>query len=74
VIRRCALFAILLGTVFPCLAAQRVSVAQLEGILAHAKTLPDGDLAAQISDLQLTERFNSARLARWRASLPGARS
>jgi VWFA-related protein len=74
VIRTWALIAILLGVASPGYTAQRVSVAELERILAEAQSLPDGELAAQLSDLQLTERFASARLAKWRASLTGAKS
>ena len=73
-IRTWALIAILLGVASPGYTAQRVSVAELERILAEAQSLPDGELAAQLSDLQLTERFASARLTRWRASLTGAKS
>jgi VWFA-related protein len=72
--RTCALFAIALTTALAAHAAQRVTVEQLERILTEAQTLPDGDLADKLSDLRLTERLTSARLARWRAGMPGARS
>jgi VWFA-related protein len=54
--------------------ARPVSVAELERVLAASQSLPDGELAAQISDLQLTERLSWVRLARWRAALGGAKS
>ena len=58
----------------PSIAAEHVSVAQLEGILAKAQGQSDSALAAQLSSLDLNERFTSARAARWRASFPGPRS
>jgi VWFA-related protein len=58
----------------PSIAAEHVSVTQLEGILAKAQGQSDSSLAAELSSLQLTERFTSARVARWRASFPGPRS
>ncbi|MGA8671300.1 MAG: VWA domain-containing protein [Terracidiphilus sp.] len=63
-----------LAMALPAIAAERISVAQLEGILAKAQGQSDNDLAAQLSSFQLTERFTSARAARWRASFPGASS
>jgi VWFA-related protein len=72
--RKWALIAILLGIVLPANAAQRVSVEQLERILAEAQNTPDNELAAKLSDLRLTERLTSARLARWKASLAGQKS
>jgi VWFA-related protein len=73
-IRTWALIAVFVGLTAPTWPAQRVSVGQLERILAESQSLPDADLAARLSDLQLTERLDAARLARWRASLTGARS
>lgn len=55
-------------------AIQRVSVEQLEIVLAKAQGVSDNDYAAQLSDLQLTERFSSMRVAHWQASMPGPRS
>jgi hypothetical protein len=49
-------------------------VAELERVLASSQSLPDGELAAQLSDLQLTERLSWARLTRLRAALGGAKS
>jgi VWFA-related protein len=72
--RTCALFAIALAMALPVNAAQRVTVEQLERILTEAKSMLDNDLAEKLSDLRLTERLTSARLARWRAGIEGARS
>ena len=73
-IRKWASVAILLGIMLPACRAERVTVAQLEQILAAAQNLPDTDLAARLSDLQLTERFSPARIAHWRVTLAGAKS
>lgn len=72
--RACALIAILLATALPGFATTSVSVNQLETILAQSQNLPDTELAARLSALQLTERLTSERLARWKTSVPGARA
>ena len=72
--RTCALFAIALAMTLPGLAAQRVTVEQLERILTEAQSTPDNDLAEKLSDLRLTERLTTARLSHWRAGMPGAKS
>ena len=72
--RVCALFAIALATALPGIAAQRVTVGQLESILTEAQSMPDNDLAEKLSDLRLTERLTSARLSHWRGGMPGAKS
>ncbi len=73
-IRKWAWVAVVVGTMLPVCSAERVSVAQLETILAQSRSLPDGELAAKLSDLQLTERLSSMRVAHWRAALPGAKA
>jgi VWFA-related protein len=72
--RTLLLYAIALTLAASAAAAERVSVAQLEGILANATGKPDNQLATRLSGLQLTERFSSARLDHWEATLPGLRS
>jgi VWFA-related protein len=72
--RICALFAIALAVSLPVGAARQVTVEQLERILADSQNLPDSDLAEKLSELRLTERLTSARLARWRAGMAGERS
>ncbi len=62
------------GLVAQAWSARPVSVAELEQALAASQSLPDGELAAQLSDLRLTERLSWARLAHWRAELGGAKS
>ena len=72
--RACALFAVALTMTLPGSAAQRVTVEQLERILSESQSMSDNDLAEKLSDLRLTERLTTARLARWRAGIAGARA
>jgi VWFA-related protein len=62
------------GLVAQAWSARPVSVAELEQALAASQSLPDGELAAQLSDLRLTERLSWARLAHLRSELGGAKS
>ena len=57
----------------PAHAAQKVSVAAFELALAHCKP-DDNDCAAQISNLELTQRLSNARMERLSAHLPGPMS
>jgi hypothetical protein len=52
-------------------AAKRVTVDQLEQILNASRYNTDAEVARHLSDLELTERMSSTRLARWKAALPG---
>jgi VWFA-related protein len=74
VIRTWALVGMFVGLVPQLWSARPVSVAELERVLAASQSLPDGELAAQLSGLQLTERLSWAELTRWRAALAGAKS
>ena len=49
------------------MAATPITVAELEQLLAAAHGQSDGKVAKQLSDLELTERASSIRLARWEA-------
>jgi VWFA-related protein len=49
----------------PNLAAKRVTVEQLEKMLASAGGKSDADLARQLSDLEITERLSSTKLSSW---------
>ena len=73
-IRTWALVGVLVGLVPQAYAARPVSVAELEQVLTASRSLPDGELASQLSDLQLTERLSWGRMSRWRAGLGGAKS
>jgi VWFA-related protein len=74
VIRTWALVGMFVGLVPQLWSARPVSVAELERVLAASQSLPDGELAAQLSNLQLTERLSWAQLTRWRTELAGAKS
>jgi len=65
---------LLLATTLPACNGEPVTVAQLEALLTQSQKLPDAELAAKLSDLQLSERLASARVAHWRATLPGAKA
>ncbi len=62
------------GMASPALAAERISVEQMEHLLAAAHGQSDGKVAKQLSGLELTEQASSVRLARWEAAFPGRRS
>jgi VWFA-related protein len=63
VTRNIALLLLLVAVTLPAL-ARRVTVSQLEQLIAFDHTLPDPELARQLVDLELTERVSDARLAR----------
>jgi hypothetical protein len=52
-------------------AKEKVTVAQLEQVLATAHGKPEIELALQLSGMELTERISAARLRRLSADLPG---
>jgi hypothetical protein len=56
------------------LAARRVTVEQLEQVLAAGRNESDGELARQLSDVVLSERLSSAKLLSWTASLRGKKA
>ncbi len=78
--RRWVIWLLLAGIAMPAFAANsvtpsgRVSVEQLEQLLAVAKSKPDAELARLLGGLELTERLSSARLDQLRTSLPGEKS
>jgi len=67
-------FSLWLIPALPAFSQQRVTADELEHILATAQNRPDAELAGQLSNTRLTERFSSARLARWRSALSGPRA
>lgn len=62
------------GVALPVLAANRVTVIQLEKILSASQGKSDAEVARQLAELELTERLSSARMQQLRGSLPGERS
>jgi VWFA-related protein len=63
-----------LGIALPAFAAQRVTVEQLEWMLAAAHGKPDVKVANQLTGLELIERLSAAKLSRWEADSPGPQS
>ena len=72
--RKWTLCLILAGLALPALAANRVTVEQLEQALATTTARSDADVARQLSALELTERLSAARLEQLKAGLPGEKS
>jgi len=68
------LLLVLSGIAVPCQAVKRVSAAQLEQLVTSLDGKPDGDLAYQIGDLELTEQLSAGRMTRLAAALPGEKS
>lgn len=58
----------------PNLTARRVTVEQLDHVLAAASDESDADLARQLSGLELTERLSATKLSSWTASLRGKKA
>lgn len=55
-------------------ATKRVTVDQLEQVLAAAHGQPDAEVARQLSNLELTERLSSTKLLSWKAGLNGTKA
>jgi VWFA-related protein len=60
-----------LGTAFPAMADKTLSIDQMEQLLIKLHGKPDGKVAGELEDLQVTERISPARLARWETDFPG---
>ena len=58
----------------PRMPAQRVTVQQLESMLERDDKEHDGELAAQLNRLELTERLSSAKLMSWLGQIRGKQS
>lgn len=72
---RMLLIVLLLTTIAPrALPAKRITVDQLEQVLAATHGKSDVKVAQQLSDLELTERLSAARLARDELELSGPES
>ena len=68
----CLLLAVAIAQ--PALAAQSVTVDELEQLLVLLKAKSDGAAAKRLSELELTERASSARLERWEEEFPAKHS
>jgi hypothetical protein len=53
---------------------RRVTVEQLEHLLAESGSKPDAEVAKQLSTVELTERLSAAKFAQLKAELPGEKS
>ena len=53
---------------------QRVTVEQLNAVLAEKPGKTDAGLAGELGNLELTERVSGRRLSQWMAALPGEQS
>jgi VWFA-related protein len=56
------------------MAAKILSIDQMEQLLVKLHGKPDGKVAGELEDAQLTERVSPARLTRWEAEFPGKRT
>jgi hypothetical protein len=72
--RTLTLLVCLFAITWPALAAKPISVQQLEQLLTGSQEKHDGQLAQSLSQLVLTQRMSSTRLAQWLARLPGQKS
>src|SRR6478609_5677121 len=72
--RKPVLVLLLASVALPACAAKRVTVEQLEQLLAADRGKPDAKIAQQLANLEITERLSTARLSRWEAALPGPES
>jgi VWFA-related protein len=72
--RKLVLFCLLVQVALPTFAAKRITVAQLDRLVAENHTKSDAKIAPRFYDLELTERLSSAKLAALEAALPGPES
>ncbi len=72
--RKLAFLLLIAGFALPAFAVKRITVEQLEQVLSAAHGKQDAKVAQQLSNLELTERLNAARLSRWERDLPGPES
>ena len=66
-----AIGALLLGSIVPAIAEQRLSVAQFEEVIATLRGKPDAEAARRLSELRLTERLSASRFEKLQRLLPG---
>ena len=72
--RKLVIAAMLLEFTLPVFASKRVSVEQIEQVLASTRGWKDAKLARQLSELEATERISTIRLTRWEATVPGGKA
>jgi VWFA-related protein len=62
---------LLWGIAVPAMAAKTLSIDQMEQFLVTLQGKPDGKVAGELDDVELTERVSLARLAHWETEFPG---
>jgi VWFA-related protein len=72
--RKLAVLLLLVTGASSCLAARNITVEQFEELLAGAGARQDAKIAQQLSELELTERLSTAKMAHLDSELPGAQS
>jgi VWFA-related protein len=72
--RTAALLVALAAVTLPGLAARRVTVEQLEQMLAGTSAKSDADVARQLEEVELSERLSGQRLTQLSAGLPGEKA
>jgi VWFA-related protein len=73
-VQKFTLLLLLTSLSLPALANKRVTVEQLERLLAANRGKTDEKIAQQLFGLEITERLSSAKLSRWESILPGPES
>ncbi len=69
--RRWIVILLLWGAAWPALAAKTLSLDQMEQLLSTLRGKPDVKAAAELDEVELTERVSPARLEHWKADFPG---
>jgi VWFA-related protein len=72
--RKLGVLLLLAAMALPAFGARRVTVEQLQQLLLTAGGKPDEEVARQLTGLELSERATTARLAQWKAELPGPKA
>lgn len=72
--RKPVLLLLLASFALPACAAKRVTVEQLERLLASDRGKPDLKVMEQLAGLEIAERLSGAKFSRWEAALPGPES
>jgi VWFA-related protein len=72
--RKPVLLLLLASFALPSCAAKRVTVEQLERLLASDRGKSDLKVMEQLAGLEITERLSGAKFSRWEAALPGPES
>jgi hypothetical protein len=72
--RRVLILILFVAAALPMRAAKKITIQQLEQQLNAIHSKSDGDIAAKLSDLELTEKLSAAKEVELEKSLPGPRA